>query len=389
MLIGITLSSCKRYDYNQSHTITRENETKIQHSENQTKEEIRNTYQKFISKSEMKKINLIPIEISPQRTIFNPFLYYTEKEYQNNKIERKNTISSRYYQNPYNNNYPELINDERNFYNSPNPKSKIVDQTETYYFYPLTTQDFSKIEWQKEKIISKIIQEKYGVSQSINDLIFSKNYSNEKLTEIDINSFTSQLLELTLQEAKQMLKYDRYREAVEKLKISYKSISQNKDHSKDLWVEISNNKIFISPKLVRAAFIYSISLKIEIFHTVYFPNNNFPSAKYLTYDDVKGLNDIFIQDFKNSFYFIFIHEMAHEYLNRPSIGEIDVELLCDKEAFNAIKESKGHIEYGVFSTILHESIKAGMPEIWGENFNGKDILTRINELDKLNETPEK
>ena len=230
-----------------------------------------------------------------------------------------------------------------------------------------------------EKIQLQIIQEKYGVGLGLRDLIFSKKYNNRRSDTLAVDRLTKTLIESALTETINMLSAEQ-KETVKNLKLSFESDESNST----LWLSTNGKYVFISPLLIRAIYVYTLSRFPSLFYDTYYRNLNSVEMGRQSLSDIRFFNNELLQGFKSAFYFVFNHELAHTYFSRPSIKDnVQNEIICDCGAYRTLKSKRSTVNAGVFTLMLEESVKAGLTEIWG-SINPEHILKRVKYLEDLN-----
>ncbi|MBK9630332.1 MAG: hypothetical protein IPO62_04580 [Saprospiraceae bacterium] len=212
--------------------------------------------------------------------------------------------------------------------------------------------------WQQ--IATAIDHDTYGVSDSLEDLVFSVNYKDHKNDSTIIPKFLIQKLNEALEETKNSLPNSL------KLKVIDYSLSLS-PKKKYLWIQSDDKFIYVSPYLIRAAFILTMNKYQNILHW-------YSPLKYgnitifelgASIDSVEAYNSRMITAFKQSFYFAFGHELAHHYLTDYDGTDDYAELVCDCNSWKYLRESKICNTLGICESMLHSSLSNENDSLWG------------------------
>jgi hypothetical protein len=222
-----------------------------------------------------------------------------------------------------------------------------------------------------EKLNKKIRISLYGIDTTVESLIFSDYYNSNANDSSLLPNGLAKLLIKSLSETKKLLPHDKY-EKVKDFEISFEK------NNVTLWVSTLGKTIYLSPFLIRAAYLYTIVDNKLAFDYCYSRKAKLTSLfKEKTPLEIKDINDILIQQFKESFYFILGHELAHGYLDEP-IADINTEKRCDCYSYRYMKP----FEPGIYQTILEKTIENGYTSLWGVSRKG-DLEERFNYLKTL------
>lgn len=339
-------------------------------------------YDFYIQKSHPKKIELFQLTYSVNvdgKTYFTyeEVLQYYSQNYSSEQIEsfkKKNEERIALVKHSIEN--TNLVYSQNPMYA---PKSFKVENFETdylLYYFNKSLCDFGKDMISnvacEENLERKILTNLYGVDSTIESLIFSNHYKSFKNDGSIIPESLKNIIIQSLDKTKKLLSASEY-EKVKNFNVSF----EKRDVT--LWVRTSGNTIYISPFIVRAAYLFTIDEAKRTFDFFYSHKYNLESLLYgqRTKEDIRSLNEILLRRFMESFYFIFGHELAHEYLNQRS-KDIQTEKLCDCYSYRHM----GQFKPGVYETILKKSIENGFASLWGVT-NTCDLSERFNYLKGL------
>ena len=139
------------------------------------------------------------------------------------------------------------------------------------------------------------------------------------------------------------------------------------EDERKLWFSSDESDLYISPYLVRAIYIKS-------YNETPFNLEKMKSRQY-TLRDVSDTYKMRKQRFQNNFYFLFLHELAHQKYDGKEKDNL-IEELCDCKAVEIIKDQHLPEKLGVFEDILIEVIKEGRTNLWNIE-NESSILNRL------------
>jgi|GEM_PF-4736335 len=238
----------------------------------------------------------------------------------------------------------------------------------------------------------RVRREIFGVGTSIEDLLFSKSYiddAKKSVTFSRVPAFLEYLLKQSLRISLAALSPGELKQ-LKKARIYYKNPRGNQTM---LWVSSNKDSIFIAPYLIRAAFFYSlnsvgyISALLDEYNDFAFKYNSpqfgyDPLSEFIRFHrpEVEGLVRRFFFGFSESFSFSISHELAHTY--NDDKWNVLSEIRCDCNAISHLKIGNPQLKLGVFTTLLQESIKKGIVEVWGIE-NVRDLQTRFQYIEKF------
>ena len=246
-----------------------------------------------------------------------------------------------------------------------------------FYYYSISerrlVQNFDKYSIQLKASDQIIYEEVNKIDTSLNEILFSNKFKDTTFFQVP-NSLLAYLNDI-LTEAKS---YIRQSDTSRYNKIKDVKISTEYKSSSTLWFSnnIAENKIFISPYIIRAIYILTFS---QSFENLIATKESYKEGNYISFDlftagQKMDFNDYYIENktFRDLFFtqlsFMLHHELAHIYLGQNSLPNLD-ESDCDchgliyyNKRFLVIGGGK---DLGIYKRILEASIINNRPDLWG------------------------
>lgn len=240
-----------------------------------------------------------------------------------------------------------------------------------------------------ERFRRKIRDSIYGIPANIESLVFSENYKSSDPNSEAVPIFLKFLLSQSMSKSLECLT-ERELSVVRDTKIYYTNPRRDKTI---LWVSIDSDSIFISPRLIRATFFFTLNEYylfkplFQEFNKIEWERKNVfgPSAEseFIRFNNPEAQKGIrtFYSKFIDNFTFVISHELAHSY-SQEIVGNLLSEIRCDCQALNRIKKKYANFTLGIYKSIFQASISRQLNEIWGVK-NLKDMLVRFNYMEKF------
>ncbi|MDO7847441.1 hypothetical protein Q5H92_13810 [Hymenobacter sp. M29] len=147
-----------------------------------------------------------------------------------------------------------------------------------------------------------------------------------------------------------------------------------------LWLEVVDKKVYISPFLVRAAFVMACNKYPNIMAE--YKDLSEGTSKRLrgnTAEDYRSINQAVLSEMQRNLSFPFGHELAHIYLNKKST--LLDESLCDCNSIYYLKKNKVWFSLDFFNQTLRSAVVSG-GNFWGFEEVG-DLEARFAQIDKI------
>jgi hypothetical protein len=217
-----------------------------------------------------------------------------------------------------------------------------------------------------------------GRPENVEGFVNSINYndSNDRLKTPD---FVEDLVKENLRVAIELVTTKGLKDSLKNVTIT----TTDYPGADKLWIntDISENKIYLSPYLLRALFnisYYQVTLfslaesKAKSLNSIrgFIHGKTKASAKQI---DSAYYNN-FVEIFSRNIQFVLGHELAHIYLKELNGQRLEKQ--CDCFAANFLIETFEFLELGVFETLLVNSIESKDTKYWGKLIDEKSLEER-------------